>query len=353
MLPTEKHSARSFDISKHAFQETYFTAVDSAAECIVDFCLECFESLFSSVDPSDAGRAVQGPLHDVLLTVEDFNGDMKSWLHPARHRDVLKVLVRRIELEYIQRFCEWLDGTPSSASAKQGPKADLKSTFAETFRTDHKEVAEFIKTCHEEGEGLAPSDAMVLLSSLIGATTAANFKLATGTLLASYPDAPSGLGRLIASRRVDLSEKERDRCIEAWDASIAAQDRSPEEDLPVGMLASSHERTLLSFVSAKSQHGNRLTGAVNFIGKLLHKKKGTETEPKSHPCPACGERTGGKKALKTHMASCSAMDKNNAKGDTQEEEREKEKDLGSGTPPRPRGGEAEVQVGSLAAFLDD
>eukprot|EP01061_Rhynchopus_euleeides_P021726 TRINITY_DN35454_c0_g1_i1.p1 TRINITY_DN35454_c0_g1~~TRINITY_DN35454_c0_g1_i1.p1 ORF type:complete len:486 (+),score=207.51 TRINITY_DN35454_c0_g1_i1:298-1755(+) len=263
VLPIEKHSLLSFELANNAFHEARRIACQAVADAVFEDCAPICSELFMGTDLSHYSE-MQPRLQELLATVDDYTNDLRKDLHPLRYKDVMAVLLRHIEVGYLQRFCEWLGGEGQGAGehAPKAKPAELRSGCGDGLRTDFGGMRSSFASFDEDA---TPSEAIPSVAMLAEAGTSGNFKNASRTLLSAFPDCPSELGPLIVSRRVDLSEKEKASCIEAWKALVAEQQRN-EYDLPLGVLPTSQGRTLLSFVSVEDAHsGNRIS---MFIGKF-------------------------------------------------------------------------------------
>ena len=302
VVAAEKHAFLSFDMARGVFQEGQALALHGAAGEVMGACDESWEEMFARPEAVDReGGAVLPHLHDVLETVGDFCADLSSWLRPPHYTEVVALLARQVETQYLQGFAQHV--APPEKQKKGAP--ELRGGGGRHIRLDADAIrARFAAL----DDGTRVSQALPLVAGLVEAGTASAFSAATDALFASFPDCPSGLGPQIAARRVDLTDQVRERCVEAWNSRVAEQSRN-EHDLPAGMAPTSSKRTLMSYVSARAQTGGRVTAALGLVGKLLKRGHGAAgggvggSGKRRHAGEASGVSNGGGSKNPTPAAS--------------------------------------------------
>ncbi|KAJ9453150.1 hypothetical protein DIPPA_28023 [Diplonema papillatum] len=112
LLPSERQGVLHFEMVVTDFQEATTVAVQQINHLVMHTCQKSWPKVFDYLDeqrgPDDDTR--ENTFLDVICTIEDYERDLQTWLHPEPYHQVFYSLLRFVEIEYLQHFVEWLKG---------------------------------------------------------------------------------------------------------------------------------------------------------------------------------------------------------------------------------------------------
>ena len=263
--------AEVFDFETISSQ-TLLQEADSVCIQICEFVMELCEGEWTDIfaDSKSSNRNPDGVLTSlitVLTTIQDFHDDLNEWLHEIRFKRVCSILISFVELEYIQHF----------ADALYDKSLSLKPQVASWLRSDQSEINSVFSSMNE-----SCSESIKILSLMVE-STAHNWVLAAERMMKAFPDTPSSLGILLATRSSLLDKDSAPRCVQRWKDLVAATNRD-EDDIPID-----GPRTLMREIKISEVKEARFAKVRNLFktGKLKQTKeqKNNDSQPARSTSP--------------------------------------------------------------------